>query len=144
MTRNDCLKSMTRTERIVLILIILLALVLRVVLINTREITYDDAFSYFLSRQSIAQIVSGTAADTMPPLYYFFLHFWQQIDSSVWFLRLLSVIFSLGCLFSLFEISRMLFSVRAALIATFLASISPLQIYHAQDIRMYSLMTFYN
>ena len=62
-------------NKLLFILIMLLGLMLRILFIDSREITYDDAFSYFLSRQPLPVIIGGTAADTMPPLYYFLLHF---------------------------------------------------------------------
>lgn len=125
-----------------LIGIIILGGFLRLLFINTRNIQYDDMFSYFLSRQSLGEIIKGTAADTMPPLYYFLLHYWGLISQEIWFLRLLSVLLSCGVMVTLFFLIRKLFGFTAGLWATFFAAISPLQIYHAQDIRMYALLAF--
>jgi mannosyltransferase len=133
---------MTRKQRLFLVGIFLLAAILRCLLINSRNIQYDDAFSYFLARVPLTDIIRGTAADTMPPLYYLLLHFWQMIANEIWFLRLLSVILSLGAIFFLFSLLRSTVSISAGLWAAFYAAISPLQIYHAQDIRMYALLAF--
>ncbi len=133
---------MTRKQRWILAGIFLLAASLRCIFINSRNIQYDDAFSYFLARVSLTDIIRGTAADTMPPLYYFLLHFWQMIAIEIWFLRSLSVILSLGAIFFLFLWVRRTISISAGLWAALFAAISPLQIYHAQDIRMYSLLAF--
>jgi len=116
-----------------------LAAILRCLFLHSRGIQYDDAFSIFLSRRSLAEIVSGTAADTMPPLYYFLLHFWGLVSQELWWLRLLSVLLSLGCVALLYLLVRRLASEGAAQAAALLAAISPLQIYHAQDLRMYAL-----
>ena len=116
-----------------------LAAILRCLFLHSRGIQYDDAFSIFLSRKSLAEIVSGTAADTMPPLYYFLLHFWGLVSQELWWLRLLSVLLSLGCVALLYLLVRRLASEGAAQAAALLAAISPLQIYHAQDLRMYAL-----
>ncbi len=122
--------------------IFILGIILRLLLIDSREIAYDDAFSYFLSRNSISQIIDGTAADTMPPLYYFLLHFWLSISTDLWFLRLLSVFLNLGSAVFLFFLSKELFNKNVATIALFLFLISPFQIYHSQEMRMYSLLLF--
>ncbi len=121
--------------------VLLLGLALRCIALQARSIQYDDAFSIFLAEKSLPAIVSGTAADTMPPLYYFLLHFWILLGGTglVW-LRLLSVFLSLGCVFLLYLIVRDLAGETAGLWAAFLAAISPLQIYHAQDLRMYALL----
>jgi mannosyltransferase len=120
--------------------VFLVALVLRCLFIGTRSIEYDDAFSIFLSQQSISAIVHGTAADTMPPLYYFLLHFWMILGRQVWLLRSLSVLLSLGSVYLLYWVVKDLVDWKAGLWAAFLAAISPLQIYHAQDLRMYALL----
>jgi mannosyltransferase len=118
----------------------LLALLLRLVVLNTRSITYDDAFSILLSEKSVAAIISGTAADTMPPLYYVLLHFWMKFGHELWFLRLLSVIFSMAGMALIYLIALRCFTRETGIWATFYMAISPFQIYHAQELRMYSLL----
>ncbi len=86
-------------QRHALLLILLLGLILRLIGLESRSLQYDDTFSIFLSARSLPEILSGTAADTMPPLYYFLLHFWMLLGQSAWFIRLLSVILSLVALF---------------------------------------------
>jgi mannosyltransferase len=117
------------------------ATLLRCLFIQSRGIQYDDAFSIFLSQGKLSQIVSGTAADTMPPLYYFLLHFWYLVSSELWWLRLLSVMLSLISVGLIYQIVQSLAGESAAFFAGGLAAISPLQIYHAQDLRMYALTT---
>ncbi|HTX79951.1 MAG TPA: glycosyltransferase family 39 protein, partial [Longilinea sp.] len=124
------------------LLVMVLALVLRCINLTHWGIQYDDAFSYFLARQSFANIIAGTAADTMPPLYYFLLHVWMQISHNIWFLRLLSVLLSLGIVAFLYAIVSVCAGEAAGLWAGLLAAISPLEIYHAQDVRMYALVAF--
>jgi hypothetical protein len=123
--------------------ILLLGLVLRCIWIDRRGFQYDDAFSILLSRLNLADIVRGTAADTMPPLYYFLLHFWGLISQNAAWLRLLSVFLSLGSVLLLYLILKETIDPKAGLWAAFLAAISPLQIYHAQDLRMYALLVFF-
>jgi mannosyltransferase len=122
--------------------IFLLAAILRCVSISTRGIQYDDAFSIFLAQRSFAQIIQGTAADTMPPLYYFLLHAWLWVSHDLWWLRLLSILLSLGIIGFLYLLVCQLFDEPSALWAAFFCAISPLQYYHAQDIRMYALLAF--
>ena len=120
--------------------VFLLAILLRCLFLGTRSIEYDDAFSIFLSQQTLSGIVHGTAADTMPPLYYFLLHFWMLFGQQIWLLRTLSVLLNMGSIIILYWVVRDLVDWKAGLWAAFLAAISPLQIYHAQDLRMYALL----
>ncbi len=132
-----------RKEKIGFWGILFVSLILRCVNIDGRSIQYDDAFSIFLAERSLPDIIRGTAADTMPPLYYFLLHFWMRLGEQVWFLRMLSILISLGSLVVLYFLVRTLFDQRSAFWAAALAAISPLQIYHAQDIRMYAALAFF-
>lgn len=59
--------------------ILAFGLALRLIGLESRPLFYDEAFSYFLSIQPFGKIVQGTAADTMPPLYYFLLHGWALL-----------------------------------------------------------------
>lgn len=131
------------SERKYLFGILGLGLLLRVLLLNNRSIQYDDAFSILLSARSLGDIVTGTAADTMPPLYYFMLHFWMTVSRQLWWLRLLSVLLNMGSILLLYSLVKNLLGERSALWAAFLAAISPIQIYHAQDLRMYALLAFW-
>jgi 4-amino-4-deoxy-L-arabinose transferase-like glycosyltransferase len=119
---------------------LLLGTGLRLVALESRSLQYDDAFSIFLAVRSLPEIVTGTAADTMPPLYYFLLHFWMLISQEIWFIRLLSVITGLLLIVLVYQIVKLWSGRPAAGWAAVLAAISPLQIYHAQDIRMYALL----
>ncbi len=129
-------------RKVVIFSIFIVGFILRVFLIGSREIAYDDAFSYFLSRGSLTDIILGTAADTMPPLYYFLLHFWMKISTDLWFLRLLNVAINLMTALIVYAITKELFNSKSASIAIFLFLISPYQIYHSQELRMYALLLF--
>ena len=96
-------------RKVILFSIFIVGFILRVFLIGSREIAYDDAFSYFLSRGSLTDIILGTAADTMPPLYYFLLHFWMKISTDLWFLRLLNVAINLLTALIVYAITKELF-----------------------------------
>ncbi len=120
--------------------ILLLGLLLRLIGSSVRALQYDDVFSIFLAKQGLSAILAGTAADTMPPLYFYFLHFWMVLSQEVWFIRLLSVLLSLGVVAWLYALVNYLAGRSAANWAALLAAVSPLQIYHAQDVRMYALL----
>ncbi len=121
-------------------MILFVAFILRLIAVSTRGIWYDDAFSILLSRQSFQEIVQGTAADTMPPLYYFLLHGWMWFSQSIVFIRSLNILLSLVVVYLIYRLGTDLGGARVGLIAAALTSISPFQIYHAQEIRMYVML----
>lgn len=111
--------------------------------VTTRGIQYDDAFSILLSGRPLGEIIQGTAADTMPPLYYLLLHFWQFLGTSIAFQRLPGILLSLGIIALTYDMVSRLEGESAAIWTGAILAVSPLQYYHAQDIRMYSLATFF-
>lgn len=122
--------------------VLLLALALRVMRLQERPLWYDEAFSVFLAEQDWTAIVRGTAADIQPPLYYVVLHVWQFLGEQVYTMRFLSVGLSLLTVALMYQLTRVLTSPRAALLAAFIAAIMPFQIYYAQELRMYALLEF--
>ena len=45
----------------------------------TQSFWRDEAFSYFMAKKNISEIIFLTAKDFNPPLYYSILHFWIKI-----------------------------------------------------------------
>lgn len=110
-----------------------------------QSIWRDEAFSYLLAKQNILQILSLTAKDFNPPLYYLLLHFWMGIfGSSEIALRTLSFFFFIATLYvvGLFLLEIFQFSIKEMLISLLLFAFNPLLHYYAFEARMYSLFGF--
>ena len=121
-------------------LVLLISFYLRLIQLGVRGIWYDDAFSILLARQDLPKLILGTAADTMPPLYYLILHLWMYLGDGIFLLRFLSVILSMLAVAGVYALARCLFGESAALLAAIFTGLAPFQIYHAQELRMYSLL----
>lgn len=121
--------------------ILLPAFLVRLWGLDARPIWYDEAFSVFLAEHGPTAIVSGTAADTMPPGYYLLLYGWMNLVGQTPFaLRMLSVGLSLVTLALVYAVAKRAFGSRAALWSLFLIALMPFQLYHAQELRMYTLL----
>lgn len=120
--------------------ILLLAFALRLIALDTREVWYDDTFSILLARQELPGIASGTAADTMPPLYYVLLHYWMYLGQDPFTLRFLNVMISTVVVGAVYLVARRTAGQRAALLSALLTAVAPFQVYHAQELRMYALL----
>ena len=131
---------MSKVQRGALPLIVLFGLALRLVWIESRPLFYDEAFSYFLSIQTLPKIVAGTAADTMPPLYYFLLHVWALVGQSVWWLRSLNVLLSMAVIYLAYRLVKDLYGQAAGLWTALLVAVAPFHIFYAQEMRMYTLL----
>ena len=105
----------------------------------------DEAFSYLLAKQSIFQILSLTAKDFNPPLYYLLLHVWMNVFwSSEIAIRTLSFFFFLGLLYivGVFLMEVLELSLGETLPYLLLFVLNPLLHYYAFETRMYSLFAF--
>jgi len=135
-------------ERVSLIAILLLALVLRLINLGSRNLWYDEAFAVLYAEKSFSAILYGTitqvegaAADVHPLLYYFFLHLWMGLfGQSSFVVRLPSVIFGLASIILAFSIGQRLFDSGAGLLAAVITAIAPFHINYSQENRMYNLL----
>ncbi|MBI4973937.1 hypothetical protein HZC27_04980 [Candidatus Roizmanbacteria bacterium] len=110
-----------------------------------QSIWRDEAFSYLLAKQNILQILSLTAKDFNPPLYYLLLHVWMgMFGSSEIAMRTLSFFFFLGTLYvvGMFLMDIFEFSIGEILLFLLLFVLNPLLHYYAFEARMYSLFAF--
>jgi mannosyltransferase len=122
-----------------------MALCLRAYRLDGQSLWADEGNSAALAARSLATITQDAARDIHPPLYYYILHFWVRIlgDSEV-ALRSLSVFAGTALVFVTYRLGGELFNRRVALIASFLAAISPLQIHYSQETRMYILASLWS
>ena len=123
-----------------IILILGLGCILRCVHIGTRGIWYDEAFSILLARQDLRSVISGAAADTMPPLYFFLLHLFLKMSHQIWWLRLLNIFISLVNLYLIYRMMNRLAGKKAGIVTGFITAISPIHIYQAQEVYIYTLL----
>jgi mannosyltransferase len=114
----------------------------------------DEAFSWRITQFPWGEIISRTAADVHPPLYYLLLKGWiTLLGDSVFAMRALSVLFDLAALICLYAFCVDLDRVRQpaapgwtprkaafhGLCATGLFALSASEIVHAREVRMYPL-----
>jgi 4-amino-4-deoxy-L-arabinose transferase-like glycosyltransferase len=128
--------------------LLLLTFFLRVHRLGDQRVWWDEGWSVWVSRFSMAGILAQTGNDVHPPLYFWLLHLWRSLSGDSEFgLRLLSsflgtltvaVTFTLGR-----DIGRRLSTAPPAygvglLVALFLA-VSRFAVAWSQEIRMYAL-----
>ena len=133
---------MTRSQRIILIAILLLAAALRFYRLDAQSLWNDEGNSISLARRSLALVTAGAAGDIHPPGYYYLLWAWIRLfGHSEFAARSLSALLGLLLVVVTFALGRRMEGPALGLAAAFLASISPFQIYYSQEARMYILVT---
>ncbi len=133
-----------RSEHVGLVGLTLAGALARAFRLEAQSLWLDELFSVFLARREASEILAGTAQDTMPPLYYLFLHLALQFGSDEIAARSVSVLFGIATIPLFYLLARRLFDARVALIACALLVVSPFQILFAQEARMYAQLTFFS
>jgi mannosyltransferase len=133
--------AQARRFQLGILVVVLLAFGLRLYAIDRQDIWGDEAFSIWLSKQPLPQVVAG-GADTHPPLYPFLLYLWLRLaGSSPLATRLLSAIIGTLTVPVVYALGRRAFSQTTGSLAALLAAASPVLIYYSQETRMYGLVT---
>lgn len=123
-------------------LIILAALALRLTRLDFQPLWGDEGWSFYFAWMSPGQLLSATAQDIHPPLYYLLLSGWLGLAGSTAVAgRLFSVMVGTLLVPLGYRSARHWFGVRAGLLAAGLTACAPLAIYYAQEVRMYGLVT---
>ncbi len=151
---DDCVPPARHAPlRVWLMLFAILALAASVRLHRLEDVNFwfDETFSIRLSQFPVDELVSRSARDTHPPLFFLVLKVWTSVlGTSTWAARLLSLSWSLGTVALAFgfvyeALSRPhpthRFSQRPGVgagLAGILIALSPLHITWAHQVRMYA------
>ncbi len=135
-------------EKVSLIAILLLALVLRLINLGSRNLWYDEAFAVLYAEKSPATMLYGTvtqvegaAADVHPLFFYSILHAWMRaVGQSPVAVRALSALVGVATVTMAYVLARRLFDQRAGLATAAIVTIAPFHVYYSQEARMYALL----
>jgi uncharacterized membrane protein len=115
---------------------------LRVWGITKQSLWFDEVFSQRVATQTslTSTITEGVAGDVHPPLYFVLLTFWVRLagDSEL-ALRLPSALCMMLALPGTYQLGRLLFNRRIAVIALALGAVCAFQINYGQEARQYAL-----
>ncbi|MBK8987071.1 MAG: glycosyltransferase family 39 protein [Chloroflexi bacterium] len=123
--------------------ILLLSFALRLHRVGDRALWWDEGWSIWVARQSLAAIVYQTGHDVHPPLYFGLLHLWRAASGDSEFaLRSLSVVFGSLTIAAVYLLGRSVGGWRVGLLAALFLATSRFHIVWSQEIRMYALAGF--
>lgn len=117
-------------------LLLALAAVLYLYQLGTESLWLDEVFSI----RDANQLLNHPNLDR--PIYYILLRIWMIGGTGEAWLRGLSVLFGLGSIFLIYQLGCRVAGQVVGIIAASLLMLSSLFIYHAQEVRMYTLSTF--
>jgi 4-amino-4-deoxy-L-arabinose transferase-like glycosyltransferase len=131
---------------------------LRVYEIGSKSLWIDEAWSVWVGRQPIPDILAWLVrVDQHPPLYYLLLHFWRQACGNAVggtldgvasnavaraaAARALSALFGTLNIPVIYALGRHLIGRKVGLLAALILALSPFHVWFAQEARMYALLS---
>jgi 4-amino-4-deoxy-L-arabinose transferase-like glycosyltransferase len=124
------------------VVVVALGLALRLIQLGEWSFWQDEAVTVLLARKPVVDLIRITSQDVHPPLYYLVVKTFMFLGQSEWVVRLPSALCSTMSVAVLYWIGCELFERRTALVAAGLMAVSPLQLYYAQEARMYAQLVF--
>jgi mannosyltransferase len=118
-----------------------LSAVVQLSFITRSSIWHDEGYSLALARMPLGEILTRTARDVHPPLYYLVLNLWMKLfGTSELAARSLSVLAVLVAALIMYFLVKRLFGVGAARVAVLFTAVGPFLIRYGQEARMYALV----
>lgn len=140
MSRSDASDSARWRHRILLVTLLALAAASRFYRIGYQSFWNDEGTSVALASRSLALILEGASRDIHPPLYYLLLHGWiRLLGRSETAVRALSALLGVATVGGTYLLTERTWGHVTAVLAGLLAAVAPLQVYYAQEARMYML-----
>lgn len=127
--------------RAALLLLVLLAFALRMYRLDYQPLRGDESFTIQFSAHPPGWLIPSIAnVEPNPPLFYFLLHCWMQLLGQTEFAtRYLSLLFGVLCVPLVYLLGKSLGQTSAGALAAFFMAINPFQVWHAQDVRNYTI-----
>jgi uncharacterized membrane protein len=116
------------------------AIAIRLHGLSAANLWLDEANSWQVASGSWSKLIGELRGSPVGPLYFILLKLWiSAFGDSVFALRAFSVLASIALIPAVYAVGAKLLSRRAGLLAAALTALSPLELYFAQEARMYML-----
>ena len=127
--------------RTLILISALLAFGLRIYRLDCQPLRGDESFSIQFSAHQLDWLLPSIATvEPNPPLYYLLLHYWMQLlGQSEFVTRFLSLLFGVLSVPLIYQLGKSMGRPYVGGLAALLLAINPFQIWHAQDVRNYTL-----
>lgn len=126
-----------------LLLIMAIGSFVRFLNIGKSSIWHDEGYTMLMAPLQPSEILTRTALDVHPPLYYLFLHFWLQLfGTSELAARSLSALLMIAVIPISYALVKQFFDRNSAIIAALFVALAPFLVRYSQEARMYGMSAF--
>jgi uncharacterized membrane protein len=133
-------------EHKLLVVLVLIGSVLRFYKLDFQSPWIDEIFTLYnsSSEKSFREIyIFLKENDPHPPLYYYIIHvFYLIFENTSLVARVVSALFGIAGLFSIYYLAKELINKKVGLIAVALLVVNYFHLYYSQEARMYSMLFF--
>ena len=137
------MKRTNLTQNLIILGITLFAFLLRAYRLDFQSYWIDEAWSVFFANLSSNEMWHRlTTTEPHPPFYHISTLLWARVvGDSEYALRFFSLFFGVLAVPFTYRLGKTLGDARLGLIAALLMAVAPFQIWHSQEVRMYSVLT---
>jgi uncharacterized membrane protein len=138
--RGEAYAAAVYRSRVLLLLVVVLAAVLRLYDLDRESFWFDEAHTYWIVTTAPTEIVKSVSGDVHAPLYFLLVHYWVRVlGDTDWVIRLFSALVGVAAIPVVFKIGALLFNQQFGLTAALFLSASGFHIQYSQEARPYSL-----
>ena len=121
--------------------VLLSGLAIRLVALGRTYLSSDEVVHFQLVNvSSLGEVYRATLTNAHPPLFFMLLHFWNRIDSSEFFLRLLPAFFGMALIWVVYRWTDQILGKSVAFYALNLVAFSPGLVSLSSEVRGYTLV----
>jgi hypothetical protein len=134
---------MTNRGDKILLLLIVAHLAVALPLAYHLNIWSDEASSLYTTQYGFRHALENVfQQEKQAPIYFLVLSLWRKINDSIFFARLLSIIFSLLAIFVFSRLASKIWEEKTAIFLTAIFALHPYLVWASLEIRAYALMIF--
>ncbi len=127
-------------EKKFVFLLIFLHLAITLPLAYFLNIWADEASTLATTNDGFLQTFNNFYNEKQAPLYFFLMGLWRELNDSIFFARLFSIICSALAIWFFFHLAKRLFAEKAAYFISAVFALHPFLIWASLEIRVYSLV----
>jgi mannosyltransferase len=130
-----------RSTAVLVLSLTLLAFALRLYRLDYQPLRGDESFSIQFSAHELQWLIPSIAhVEPNPPLYYLLLHGWMKsLGQTEFVTRFLSLLFGVVSVPLIYQLGTAMARPKVGALAALLLAINPFQVWHAQDVRNYTV-----
>jgi len=133
----------SKRPRLVLAAVMMTALCLATIQLGSRPLWLDEAVTWHWAQLPVPELVEESTRHRHNAFYFLMMKGWLTLGDSEFWMRFFSALCFTLTVPVVYVIGRTLSSRRAGLYAASLTATAPFLLHHAQEARMYALLTLF-